>query len=254
MNPAIIARVNQTEISELPKDLYISPQALKIFLDMFEGPLDLLLYLIRKQNLDILAIPIVDIANQYLQYIDAMQELNFDLASEYLLMAAILIEIKSRMLLPRKNDNPDEPDTDPRVDLINRLIEYERIKLGAIALGEIPVAQADFMWVSVKLEELVSLEPALDIALLQKAFTNLLKQTKLVKPMKLHKQQLSLRETMTHIIKRLGLNQTTNFLDLFDISQGVPHVVVNFLAILELAKDGMIWINASDERIELGLA
>jgi len=240
-----IVIVNQEIVNELPKDLYIPPDALQICLDMFEGPLDLLLYLIRKQNLDILSIPIAIITDQYIQYINAMQELNIDLASEYLLMAAMLLEIKSRMLLPRKiaENIVDDVDveSDPRQELIKKLIEYEQMKVAAVNLNQLPQANRDYLWLDVFIDSKNILPPQIKGTDLQKAWHNiLLKSMQVRQEHHIKRQELSVREYMSHILKYLSVHIKSSFYALFDVESGVAHVVVNFIAILELTKEGLI--------------
>lgn len=243
--------INHEQLTELPQDLYIPPDALKVFLEMFEGPLDLLLYLIRKQNLDILQIPIAKITDQYVAYINAMQVLNIELASEYLLMAAVLLEIKSRILLPRPQQiNPDSnEDDDPRNELIKRLIEYEKIKQAAQDLNQIPQALRDYLWVDVMHEEVDPEPPKLLPIDLQKAWhTLVLRSLKAQAEHHIKKQELSIREYMTQILRQLKTYGTTQFYDLFDPQAGISLLVVNFIAVLELGKEGMIIIKLDEQR------
>lgn len=243
--------LNQQEFTDLPHDLYIPPEALKVFLDMFEGPLDLLLYLIRKQNLDILQIPITKITNQYVTYIHAMQVLNIELASEYLLMAAVLLEIKSRILLPRpiSADSEDEDEMDPRQELIRRLVEYEQIKQASLNLNEMPQAYRDYLWVDVMIEESEAELPSLQPKDLQKAWhTLLLRSLKVQAEHHIKKQELSVREQMSQILRLLREAGKTNFYALFPLQLGVQYIVVNFIAILELGKEGLISINQDEQQ------
>lgn len=243
--------INQQEFTDLPHDLYIPPEALKVFLDMFEGPLDLLLYLIRKQNLDILQIPITKITNQYVAYIHAMQVLNIELASEYLLMAAVLLEIKSRILLPRpiSATSEDEDDMDPRQELIRRLVEYEQIKQASLNLNEMPQAYRDYLWVDVMIEESEAELPNLLPQDLQKAWhTLLLRSLKVQAEHHIKKQELSVREQMSQILRLLREAGKTNFYTLFPPQLGVQYIVVNFIAILELGKEGLISINQDEQQ------
>lgn len=243
--------INQQEFTDLPHDLYIPPEALKVFLDMFEGPLDLLLYLIRKQNLDILQIPITKITNQYVAYIHAMQVLNIELASEYLLMAAVLLEIKSRILLPRPISATDEDDNDadPRQELIRRLVEYEQIKQASLNLNEMPQAYRDYLWVDVMIEETEAELPNILPQDLQKAWhTLLLRSLKVQAEHHIKKQELSVREQMSQILRLLRETGKSNFYALFPLQLGVQYIVVNFIAILELGKEGLISINQDEQR------
>ncbi len=243
--------INQQEFTDLPHDLYIPPEALKVFLDMFEGPLDLLLYLIRKQNLDILQIPITKITNQYVAYIHAMQVLNIELASEYLLMAAVLLEIKSRILLPRpiSATDEDDDDADPRQELIRRLVEYEQIKQASLNLNEMPQAYRDYLWVDVMIEETEAELPNILPQDLQKAWhTLLLRSLKVQAEHHIKKQELSVREQMSQILRLLRETGKSNFYALFPLQLGVQYIVVNFIAILELGKEGLISINQDEQR------
>jgi len=244
--------LHQQEYTDLPHDLYIPPEALKVFLDMFEGPLDLLLYLIRKQNLDILQIPIAKITNQYVTYIHAMQVLNIELASEYLLMAAVLLEIKSRILLPRPINSSNEEDDDgldPRQELIRRLVEYEQIKQASLNLNAMPQAYRDYLWVDVMIEETEAELPTLRPQDLQKAWhTLLLRSLKVQSEHHIKKQELSVREQMSQILRLLREAGKTNFYALFPLQLGVQYIVVNFIAILELGKEGMISIVQDEQR------
>lgn len=251
--------INQEPIVDLPQDLYIPPDALRVFLEMFEGPLDLLLYLIRKQNLDILQIPIAKITNQYVAYIQAMQTLNIELASEYLLMAAVLLEIKSRILLPRAptiDAELGEDEHDPRQELINRLIEYEKIKQASINLNNVPQAFRDYLWIDVMVEESLPDPPVVKPNDLQKAWhTLLLRSIKAQAEHHIKKQELSIREHMTNILRLLQEVKSKHFYDLFDVTQGVSYLIVNFIAVLELGKEGMISILLDEsENILVSLA
>ncbi|MDD3266437.1 MAG: ScpA family protein [Burkholderiales bacterium] len=244
--------INQEPMVELPHDLYIPPDALRVFLEMFEGPLDLLLYLIRKQNLDILQIPIAKITNQYVTYIQAMQTLNIELASEYLLMAAVLLEIKSRILLPRTPSTLDadsNDEHDPRQELINRLIEYEKIKQASINLNSVPQALRDYLWIDVMVEESQPEPPKIQPNDLQKAWhTLLLRSIKAQTEHHIKKQELSIREHMTNILRILKEAKSKCFYDLFDVTQGISYLIVNFIAVLELGKEGMISILLDDDK------
>ncbi|RLA25979.1 MAG: segregation/condensation protein A [Gammaproteobacteria bacterium] len=238
-----LALVSGEPYLELPVDLYIPPEALKVILETFEGPLDLLLYLIRKQNLDILNIPIAQITRQYMIYIDVMSELQLELAAEYLLMAALLAEIKSRMLLPRQA-NVEEEEEDPRAVLVRRLQEYERIKKAAEDLDEIPrlerdifIATVDTSTVSVhKAQPEVALQ---DIVL---ALQDVLQRVDQLSHHIITKEPLSVRERMAHIMGRLEDTSSFLFTRLFTQQEGKAGVVVTFLAILELSKGGLIEI------------
>lgn len=252
MNEQTSILVNNQELTELPHDLYIPPEALKVFLEMFEGPLDLLLYLIRKQNLDIIQIPITKITDQYVTYIKAMQVLNIELASEYLLMAAVLLEIKSRILLPKppSSDGSEVSDNnDPRQELIKRLVEYEKIKLASQNLNQVPQALRDYLWVDILIEEDEPELPTLKPNDLQKAWhTLVLRSLKAQTEHHIKKQELSIREHMTQILRQLRENGACYFYRLFDVEAGISYLVVNFIAVLELGKEGMIVISLDNEQ------
>ncbi len=229
-------------LSELPQDLYIPPDALEVYLDTFEGPLDLLLYLIRKHNLDILDIPMAQLTVQYMVYVEKMKAIKLELAAEYLLMSAMLIEIKSRMLLPKPTEVVEEDD--PRAELVRRLMEYEAIKLAAQRLDSLPkvgedidVAAAYYQHISQIKPPEVSLDDLVD------AWRNVLKRAKLNQHHKLGRAELSVREHMSLLLRRLSSVPVLRFDELFDVeTEGVPKLVVNFLAVLELAKEGLIRI------------
>ena len=235
-----IARVRGEPVTELPSDLYIPPEALSVFLDTFEGPLDLLLYLIRKHSLDILDIPMAELTRQYMDYVEMMRENQLELAAEYLLMAALLIEIKSRMLLPRPKRDEAEAD-DPRAELVRRLLEYERMKKAAMALGEVPVAGRDFSIVEVYIEQaLVERLPNVHVADLSEAWRSILARARMTKHHKITREQLSVRAHMSRILRSLASGQFVEFSQLFEANQGVPVLVVSFLALLELARESLI--------------
>ncbi len=229
---------------ELPEDLYIPPEALKVFLETFEGPLDLLLYLIRKQNLDILNIPIAKITQQYMVYINVMTDLQLELAAEYLLMAALLAEIKSRMLLPPRQVDPEEEEEDPRAILIRRLQEYERIKKAAEALDEIPRRERDIFMATVDTStvNVHKVQPEVDLQDIVFALQNVLKRVEQLSHHIITKEPLSVRERMAHIMGRLEDTSSFLFTRLFTSQEGKAGVVVTFLAILELSKAGLIEI------------
>jgi segregation and condensation protein A len=235
---------------EIPKDLYIDPQALQIFLEMFEGPLDLLLYLIRRQNLDILTVPLAEITLQYIGYINAMQTLNIDLAAEYLLMAAMLLEIKSRMLLPKPKIAEVETENDPRHELIQKLIAYEKIKIAAENLSDLPQANRDYRWLEVPINDSLPIWPKVTLDDLQNAFhTLLLKSLAQQKQHHIKRQEISIREQMSNIIRHLQNIGTCTFFALFDTSVGVSYIVVNFIAILELGKEGIILLETQNNEV-----
>jgi segregation and condensation protein A len=237
------ARLYGEPLFKLPQDLYIPPDALEVFLETFEGPLDLLLYLIRKQNFNVLDIPMADVTAQYLGYVEQLRKTNLELAAEYLLMAAMLIEIKSRMLLPvKKADTGDEPE-DPRAELVRRLLEYERMKLAAQQLDQLPHLGRDFLRAQIYIEQ--SIAPRFpDVATddLRAAWADVLKRAKLVAHHKISREELSVREHMSLILRRLQHVRFIEFSELFDVSRGVPVVVVNFIAMLELSRESLIEI------------
>lgn len=237
-----LARVYDEFITQVPDDLYIPPDALAVFLEAFEGPLDLLLYLIRKQNLDILDIPIAEITQQYIHYIELMQELNIDLAAEYLLMAALLAEIKSRLLLP-KPINPEAEEDDPRAELIRRLQEYERFKKAAEDLGDLPQEGRDIFLTHVEppVRELLATEPFVgDFSLLLEAMRDVLQRAQLQKSHIIAEEGLSLEQRFREVLARLASGETVIFYELFTVKEGRIGVVVTFMAILELLKQKMI--------------
>ena len=240
-------KIKGETLSELPSDLYIPPDALEVYLEAFEGPLDLLLYLIRKHNLDILDIPMAELTKQYMVYVDQetrdkSKAINLELAADYLLMSAMLIEIKSRMLLPKPAEIVSEDD--PRAELVRRLMEYEAIKLAAQRLEAMPQVGAEIHVVAAYYESIANLKP-IDVSVdeLVDAFRNVLKRAKFTTHHKVGKQELSVREHMSHILRRLKADGTVEFAHLFElITEGIPKLVVHFLAILELAKEGLIRI------------
>jgi len=235
------AKVQGQDFTQLPLDLYIPPDALEVFLDAFEGPLDLLLYLIRRQNLDILDIPIAEITRQYMTYIDLMQDMKFELAAEYLVMAAMLAEIKSRMLLPRPADSDDE-EGDPRAELIRRLQEYERYKKAAEEVDELPRIGRDTFEVSAKGPELNDVRPYPEVSMeeILRAFSDVLKRSDMYASHQIQREALSVRERMTNILAILQPDTFTNFTSLFELKEGRAGVVVAFLAILELIKESLV--------------
>ena len=227
-----------TPITEPPKDLYIPPDALEVFLEAFQGPLDLLLYLIRKQNFNILDIPLADVTRQYLSYVEQIRKHNLELASEYLLMAAMLIEIKSRMLLPPKKTEDGKEAEDPRAELVRRMLEYEQMKLAAARLDRLPVLGRDFLRAQIHIEQsLTPRFPDVSTADLREAWLDILKRAKLNQHHKISREQLSVREHMSLVLKKLQGQCFVEFENLFNPSQGVPVLVVTFVALLELAKE-----------------
>ena len=242
-----LARLYGEPLFAMPQDLYIPPDALEVFLEAFEGPLDLLLYLIRKQNFNILDIPMLSVTKQYLVYVDQIRKHNLELAAEYLLMAAMLIEIKSRMLLPPKKVAEGEEAEDPRAELVRRLLEYEQMKLAAARLNAIPQYGRDFLKANAHIEQ--SLQPRFpDVQLvdLQEAWRDIMKRARLVQHHKISREELSVREHMSIVLKRLQGRRFVGFEDLFDPSQGAPVLVVTFIALLELAKETLIEITQAE--------
>jgi segregation and condensation protein A len=240
------ARLYGEPMLRLPTDLYIPPDALEIFLDAFEGPLDLLLYLIRKQNFNILDIPMAQVTLQYLKYVDQIRKHNLELAAEYLLMAAMLIEIKSRMLLPQKKHD-DEEAGDPRAELVRRLLDYEQIKLAAYDLNAIPQLDRDFTRPQLFIEQSnVPNYPDVSAFDLQQAWVDVLKRAKLTQHHHISREELSVREHMSSILRQLQSSRFVEFGDLFHGQGGVPIVVVHFVAMLELAKETLIEITQAE--------
>ncbi|MBE0489788.1 MAG: segregation/condensation protein A [Halomonas sp.] len=242
---AVLGRLFNEPITELPEDLYIPPEALRVFLEAFEGPLDLLLYLIRRQNLDILAIDVAAITRQYIEYVELMEAMEIELAGEYLLMAAMLAEIKSRTLLPRPpKEGGDGEEEDPRAELIRRLQEYERLKHAAEALAELPRLGRDWFPARALLPPLESrvIHPDVELGELLGALAGILRRAELVQSHHISREVLSTRERMLAIMERLGHDHFTPFEALFSLEEGRAGVIVTFMAILELAKEAMIEI------------
>ena len=242
-----LARLYGEPLFAMPQDLYIPPDALEVFLEAFEGPLDLLLYLIRKQNFNILDIPMLSVTRQYLAYVDEIRSRNLELAAEYLLMAAMLIEIKSRMLLPPKKTAEGEEAEDPRAELVRRLIEYEQMKLAGARLNALPQFGRDFLKAEVFIEQ--SLQPRFpDVSLgdLQDAWRDILKRARLVQHHTITREELSVREHMGMVLKRLQGRRFVGFEELFDPADGVPVLVVTFIALLELGKETLIEITQAE--------
>jgi segregation and condensation protein A len=242
-----VARLYGEPLFSMPNDLYIPPDALEVFLEAFEGPLDLLLYLIRKQNFNILDIPMAAVTRQYLSYVDEIRGHNLELAAEYLLMAAMLIEIKSRMLLPPKKVAEGQEPEDPRAELVRRLLEYEQMKMASLQLGNMPQYGRDFLKAQVYIEQ--SLQPRFpDVHLveLQEAWRDILKRAKLVQHHKITREELSVREHMSIVLRHLQGRQFVEFEHLFNPTKGTPVLVVTFLALLELAKETLIEITQAE--------
>lgn len=242
------AVVQGEAVTELPKDLYIPPDALEVFLESFEGPLDLLLYFIRRQNLDILEIDVSKITDQYVQYIDAMQAMRFELAAEYLVMAALLAEIKSRMLLPRHKEEESE-EGDPRAELVRRLQEYERYKEAAEDMDQIPRDGRDVFPAEIELPELPKKipHPEVDLRELLMAFSEVMARANMYRSHKISLEPLSTRERMATILDEIQGGKIIKFVSLFKVEEGRMGVAVTFLAILELIKESLIEITQGEE-------
>ena len=230
-------------MTELPKDLYIPPQALEVFLEAFEGPLDLLLYLIRRQNLDILEIDVSEITEQYMRYVELMDAMQFELAAEYLLMAALLAEIKSRMLLPRAVDVEDDEE-DPRAQLIRRLQEYERFKKAAEDIEELPRLERDTWVGSAEPPDLdrARPDPEVDMRELLPALSEVLRRADMFESHHIQREALSTRERMSEVLEKLSGRQFVPFVSLFSAREGRLGVVVTFLAVMELIKEALVEI------------
>ena len=242
-----VARLYGEPLFRLPQDLYIPPDALEVFLEAFEGPLDLLLYLIRKQNFNILDIPLADVTRQYLAYVDQIRKTNLELASDYLLMAAMLIEIKSRMLLPPKKSADGAEPEDPRAELVRRLIEYEQMKLAAARIDALPMFGRDFLRAQVHIEQ--SLEPRfpeVEVDELRAAWAELMKRARLNQHHTITREQLSVREHMSIVLRRLQGRRFAMFEDLFDPARGVPVMVVTFIALLELSREHLLEVTQAE--------
>ena len=228
-------------------DLYIPPDALEVYLEAFEGPLNLLLYLIRKQNFNIFDIPMAAVTQQYLRYVEEIRSRNLDLAAEYLVMSATLIEIKSRMLLPPRKTADGEEPKDPRADLVRRLREYEQIKLAAARLAQMPQFGRDFLKAQVYVEQALQLRlPDVDPADLQAAWADIMQREKLVQHHKITREELSVREHMSIVLKKLQGRRFALFEDLFDIGCGAPVLVVTLIALLELAKENLVEVTQAE--------
>ncbi len=246
-----LARLYGEPLFAIPQDLYIPPDALEVFLETFEGPLDLLLYLIRKQNFNVLDIPMAEVTRQYLSYVDQIREHNLELAAEYLLMAALLIEIKSRMLLPVKKADSDEEAEDPRAELVRRLLEYERIKLAAREIDKLPQIGRDFQRAQVY-PDLTSERPLpeVDAESLRAAWAEIIGRAKLNAHHKITRETLSVRDHMSQILRRLQGVRFMEFTELFmeriDSGDGAAVIVVHFIAMLELARESLLEITQAE--------
>jgi segregation and condensation protein A len=242
-----IAVVQGKALDTLPKDLYIPPQALEVFLEAFEGPLDLLLYLIRRENLDIKDIPVADITRQYVQYIELMQDLQLELAAEYLVMSAMLAEIKSRMLLPRATDVEEDED-DPRAELVRRLQEYERYKQAAEDIDALHRLGRDVYQAAAEPPErkVVAMPPHVELQDLITAFQEVMRRASMYAHHHVQMESLSVRERMSSVLSKINSTQFTSFGDLFTPEEGRMGVVVSFLAILELVKESLLELTQSE--------
>ncbi len=239
---APVARIYGEPLLELPQDLYIPPQALEVFLETFEGPLDLLLYLIRRQNINVLDIPMAELTRQYLGYVEMMRRTHLELAAEYLLMAAVLIEIKSRLLLPKPPAVGNEGE-DPRAELVRRLLEYEQMKLAARKIDELPLAERDFMTVRVWFDRVATARlPNVAPDDLRAAWVALIARARANRHHLVSREQLSVRSEMSRMLKLLEPTRYAEFTALFSEHADVPHLVVTFLALLELAREQLVSI------------
>ncbi|HEX5786880.1 MAG TPA: ScpA family protein [Woeseiaceae bacterium] len=243
------AVVDGEPVTTLPQDLYIPPYALQVFLEAFEGPLDLLLYLIRRQNIDVLDIPIAEITLQYVQYIELMSELQLELAGEYLVMAAMLAEIKSRMLLPRPVSDDDDDEDDPRAELVRRLQEYERYKKAAQDLADLPRLERDVYQAAAEAPErkVVTKLPDVTLKELLLAFHDVLKRAEMFSNLHVQREPLSVRQRMSEILSRIRASTFTGFGNLFDPEEGRMGVAVTFIAVLELLRESVIEVVQAHE-------
>jgi segregation and condensation protein A len=242
-----VARLYGEPLFAMPTDLYIPPDALEVFLETFEGPLDLLLYLIRKQNFNILDIPLADVTRQYLAYVDQIRKTNLELASDYLLMAAMLIEIKSRMLLPPKKTEEGEEAEDPRAELVRRLIEYEQMKLAAAKLDQLPLLGRDFLRVQIHNEPSVRVRhPDVTLVDLREAWMDILQRARLNKHHTISREELSVREFMSGVLRNLHGKRFVEFEELFEVTRGPQVMVVTFIALLELARERLVEVTQAE--------
>lgn len=241
-----VAKIQGIPLLEIPQDLYIPPEALQIFLESFEGPLDLLLYLIRKHNLDILDIPMAELTRQYIVYVETMRADQFELAAEYLLMTALLIDIKSRMLLPRPTTIQEE-ETDPRAELVRRLLEYEQIKQAAAYIHNLPTAGKDFMLTTVWIDSITERQlPGVNLQDLHNTWLTLMERLKLNRHHTIHYEAISVRACMSEILKNLHTRGSAPFTELFDNISNIHKLVASFLALLELVREALVEIVQSD--------
>ncbi len=242
-----VARLYGEPLFALPTDLYIPPDALEVFLEAFEGPLDLLLYLIRKQNFNILDIPMASVTRQYLAYVEQIRKTNLELASDYLLMAAMLIEIKSRMLLPPRKMADGKEAEDPRAELLRRLVEYEQMKLAAARLDALPLLGRDFLRAQVAVDDTLALRlPEVPPADLRDAWADLMRRASLTQHHRISREQLSVREHMSLLLRGLTGRRFAIFEDLFDAERGPQVLVVTFIALLELAREHLIEVTQAE--------
>lgn len=242
-----LARLYGEPLFAMPTDLYIPPDALEVFLETFEGPLDLLLYLIRKQNFNILDIPLADVTRQYLAYVDQIRKTNLELASDYLLMAAMLIEIKSRMLLPPKKVAEGEEAEDPRAELVRRLIEYEQMKQAAAKLDQLPLLGRDFLRVEIHNDPSVHVRhPDVALSDLREAWMDILQRARLNKHHTISREELSVREFMSQVLRTLQGRRFVEFEELFDTTRGPQVMVVTFIAMLELARERLLEVTQAE--------
>jgi segregation and condensation protein A len=242
-----LARIYGEPLTELPQDLYIPPEALEVFLESFEGPLDLLLYLIRRQNVNVLDIPMAELTRQYLGYVEMMRRTHLELAAEYLLMAAVLIEIKSRLLLPKPPAPPGQEPEDPRAELVRRLLEYERMKLAARELDELPQADRDFATARVWFDRVAASRlPNVAPEDLRAAWATLIARAKGNRHHLVTREQLSVRAEMSRMLKALEGTRYAEFTSLFAGHADIAHLVVTFLAILELAREQLVALQQAE--------
>jgi len=245
--PKPLARVYGEPLTELPQDLYIPPEALEVFLETFEGPLDLLLYLIRRQNINVLDIPMAELTRQYLGYVEMMRRTQLELAAEYLLMAAVLIEIKSRLLLPRPPAAPGAEPEDPRAELVRRLLEYEKMKQAARELDALPLAERDFATVRVWFDRVAGARlPDVAPEDLRTAWAGLIARARANRHHLVTREQLSVRSEMSRLLKVLQPARYVEFTALFAEHADVPHLVVTFLALLELARERLVGVTQAE--------
>ena len=239
-NNTVEASIKGRLITEIPEDLFIPPDALRIILEEFEGPLDLLLYLIKKQNIDIVDIPIFPITVQYVEYIEMMESIKYELVSDYLVMASTLAEIKSRMLIP--HDDEDEDEEDPRANLVKQLLEYQKYKDLSTEIDSISRVDRDTFLASGIIVHFKKkdIQPTIEISQLEEVFKDVLRRADILASHDIHSEPLSVRERMSNILEELGKNETISFIEFFDINEGRMGVIVTFLAILELVKDNLI--------------